>query len=838
MRIEEILRRDDVPADVKLALRELGGRGRTPAGIAWDYRVASVTARLARALTDASIGLDGIAEATLASARDLTGSEHGFVATIDRRTGAAVTHMLIGRPEAPAGPERRRVVFERDAEGRFPSLWGYSLNEQMDFYTNDPAAHPETSPRPPGHIEVASFLSAPAVLGGEAMGQIALANAPGGYADRHLEAVRRLSGLLALAIQRERVLADLRSSLALYGGLFNSAVGGVSVHDREGRIIEANEAACEILGFSREQLFGGDPSYPAWRAVHEDGSPFEPGTSPLRATLRTGLPRRGVVMGLPNPTDGGTRWVLTNCEPLLDGGTGELQGAVATFVDITGLKQAEAGLRRNAEQLRELVRTSHVPMLIVDGEMRILLVNDAFTRATGYTAEHIPEIDSWWTRAYPDPEYRARVRAGWSDRLEKARHHGGAIPAVEVWVTGEDGRRLLMRVGMSPLGERNLVVLEDLTDRRRAEEGQRLAAVGQLAAGVAHDFNNLLMAMSLAAEVASFSEAPEDYRRLSRVVGASARRGADLCRNLMAFARPGEPQVAPTSLESAIDEALGLAARQIEAVEVTVVRDYAAEPRAVLADAGQLQQVFVNLIINACHAMPGGGTLTVSTGHVAGEGLATARFADTGAGMAEETLARVFEPFFTTKGRLGESDTPGAGLGLSVSHGIVTAHGGTIRLISVPGVGTTAEVALPTSEAPAALLPGSPGTMPEAAPGTRHRVLVADDEQPIRELIGVQLSLEGIEAILAADTHEALAALRSHRFDAIISDLMMPGGGAREVLGAVSGMAGAPPVIVMTGRLEQSLRDELLRCGAAGCLAKPFQREALVRALAEVLPRQ
>jgi PAS domain S-box-containing protein len=839
MRVEEILRRDDVPADVRLALAalsEVGGCGRTPAEIAWDYHVAAVTANLARALTDPSLGLDGIAEATLASACELTASEHGFVATIDRRTGAAVAHMLIGRAGTPDEPERRRVTFKRDADGRFPSLWGHSFSERADLYTNDPSGHPQGGPQPAGHPEIRSFLTVPAVLGGDALGQIALANTPSGYADRHLEAIRRLSGLLALAIQRERVMGDLRSSLSLYSGLYGSAVGGVSVHDREGRIVEANDAACEIFGFSREQLFHGDPSYPAWQAVHEDGSRFEPGTSPLRATLRTGLAQRDVVMGLPDPDDGSTRWVLTNCEPLRDAGTGELQGAVATFVDVTRLKQAEAGLRRNAEQLRALVKTSHVPMLIVDRDMRILLANDAFTRATGYTSDDIPDVEAWWAKAYPDPEYRDKVRAGWLERLEGARSRGGSVPAAEVWVTGGDGRRLLMRVGMTPLGERNLVVLEDLTDRRRAEEGQRLAAVGQLAAGVAHDFNNLLMAMSLAAEVANSSEAPEDYRRLSSVVGASTRRGADLCRNLMAFARPGEPQTAPTSLESAIDEALGLAARETEAVDVTVTRDYGEGRRAVLADSAQLQQVFLNIIINACHAMPGGGTLRVATSYgAAGTSTATARFTDTGTGMSEETLARVFEPFFTTKGRLGESDTPGAGLGLSVSHGIVTAHGGTIRLTSAPGRGTTAEVSLPLSTSPATLLPQTPRRLPEAPPDTRHRVLVADDEQPIRDLIGIQLSLEGVEAVLAADTHEALAALRSHRFDAILSDLMMPGGGAREVLAALSETADAPPVIVMTGRLEQSLRDELLGRGAAACLAKPFQRDDLVSALAEAL---
>ena len=378
---------------------------------------------------------------------------------------------------------------------------------------------------------------------------------------------------------------------------------------------------------------------------------------------------------------------------------------------------------------------------------------------------------------------------------------------------------------------------KDMSYRQRAEEAERLAAVGQLAAGVAHEFNNILAAMSMSSEMALAIDSLDRHRQNAELVHKCTERGARICRNLLRFARPEQPRLAPIAIEAAIDAALAMGVREIANAEISVTRDYRAAGSPMLADGGKLEQVFLNLIINACHAMPDGGVLTCQT-RTTPLGGVIVRISDTGTGIPAEHLPRIFEPFFTTKGSLGGGDVPGTGLGLSVVHGIVAAHGGTISVQSELGRGTTFTISLQAAGPQESPTPEPRTTTVSYAPaavGCGKSVLVADDEDLVRETSCGILTMNGYQADQAASADEAVEALRDTPYDLVIADVRMPGGGAQAVLSEVARLGRAVPVLVITGCVDDGIGEEVMRLGATGCLRKPFTLRELLEEVNELV---
>ncbi len=398
-----------------------------------------------------------------------------------------------------------------------------------------------------------------------------------------------------------------------------------------------------------------------------------------------------------------------------------------------------------------------------------------------------------------------------------------------------------------------LVILNDITERKQAAQAQRLAAVGELAAGVAHDFNNMLTAMMMHAEVALPAAADESTRAFVTRIASLAARGASLCRSLMTFARCGELQRTCVAIEHAVDAALDITGPQLQVGGIQVHRDYVPGLPPVAIDLGQIEQVFINLLLNAAHSMPGGGAITVATRPgQAPDGTPGVKVTvtDTGSGIAAEHLPHVFEPFFTTKADPDGDRATGTGLGLSVSHGIVAAHGGAITVRSREGAGTTFELSLPIAGEGDGQTPPAPGDAVEeatqrapatsedratSAPEAAGRVLLAEDEEGSRSILSQFLTRSGYEVTAVAGTSEAIAALRGDPPDIVISDLLMPGGGGREVLDQARALPHPPPVIIMTGSIDAGVHDELVGAGAAICLLKPFSLKELTATVRRIL---
>jgi PAS domain S-box-containing protein len=489
-------------------------------------------------------------------------------------------------------------------------------------------------------------------------------------------------------------------------------------------------------------------------------------------------------------------------------------------------------------------------VVITDGDDRVLRTNRAFCNLIGEAPERVlGEILSDLTRG---------------DGRRPGCAAGAARPAREsatVQISPEEnvsGRWVEVRVDQLRDGAGRLVgavqVIRDITEEKAAEERVRrddkLRALGQLAAGVAHNFNNALTAVLGYTQLARSMTADPALQRNLEIVEVAALDAAKMVRRIQQFARAetDEP-LQEAHLDTIIDDALELTRSRWESdaqaagirYEVRFAREGGC---LVQCDSSGLREVFVNLIINALDAMPEGGTLEIETRWRGA--TASVTVSDSGGGMSETVRERIFEPFFTTKGAAGQ------GLGLAVSYGTIERHRGHIQVASEPGRGSVVTVTLPVRQLgrpdpPAAALPAaaSPG------PPSQGRVLVVEDEEPIRGLVAAVLESEGFEVETAADGEAALRRLASRvgpcgaegaarsGFDLVLTDLAMPGADGMAVAREVRRSAPATRVILMTGygELRRQICEEWGGDETAvdAWLSKPFDGPALLHLIEEVL---
>ena len=641
--------------------------------------------------------------------------------------------------------------------------------------------------------------------------------------------VTRLSLFAREFTDRARAERELQESEEQFRAAFENAPIGMCLVSVGGSFLAANRAVCELLGYAAEELIHARLT----DVVHPSDAPL---TNDQLAALLAGERETCRFEERWFHRDGPMLWVDMSVVLLRDSDS-KPRHYVMHVQDITDRRRAQAALGQSEARLRAVIENIPVMVDAFDEDLNIIYWNRECEAVTGYSDAEIVGNPAGLELLYPDPEHRERYRQELlnpSETGEWERH-----------ITCKDGTVRTIAwanvAGRIPVtGWASWGVGTDVTDRRRAEDAQRLAAVGQLASGVAHEFNNLLAALMLQAELVSDTEADAEAQRLAYLVRRAAETGGEICRDLTVFARPGEPTREQVRVEAILDSALALAERQLQNADITVTRTYQTHGRYVHADPKQLEQVLLNLIINAQHAMPGGGTITVEARHVAqddGAGQVAIIVADTGVGIPPEHLRRIFEPFFTTKGRLGESDTPGTGLGLSVAHGIITAHDGTVRVESEVGGGTKFEIALPAHEGVAEVQPEKVSAPPAIEVSARGaaRVLVAEDAKMLSSLMRAILLGRGHDVTCVDDTEAALAALQADRFDLVITDLLMPGGGGREVLSFARSLGDPPPVLVVTGVTERHVERQTLEMGAAGYIRKPFTRAELSEAVEMVL---
>ncbi len=474
----------------------------------------------------------------------------------------------------------------------------------------------------------------------------------------------------------------------------------------------------------------------------------------------------------------------------------------------------------------------------------LLYVNIAFARMFGYESpEAMLQVPV--TRLYADPGRREELTQviairGWFDNEEVRflRRDGSTFWALvsSTGVKGMDGRVQYIDGALS-----------DITERKRLEEqlrqAQKMEAVGKLAGGVAHDFNNLLTAITGYAEaltdyLPAGSQAHEDAEEITR----AAQRAAALTRQLLAYSR--QQVLAPQVLElPVVVDQLGGMLRRLIGEDVRLVIRHAPGDSFVRVDRGQIEQVLLNLVVNARDAMPNGGTITISTAPVEiDEAFATTALdtapgphvcltvEDTGTGMDDATRRRAFDPFFTTK-----AQGKGTGLGLSTVYGIIRQSEGSVVLESTPGSGTTVRVYLPRArERPGAIHPDSRTTPTPDAGGV---ILVVEDEEMVRDLVCRTLRRAGYTVLVADNGVEALrmSGAFPSPIDLMVTDVIMPRMGGRELADRITALRPGLRILFVSGYANEATGDSELLGPGAEYLQKPFTPSTLLERVREML---
>ena len=632
------------------------------------------------------------------------------------------------------------------------------------------------------------------------------------------------------------VLKQIRNSEEKYRNLINTANDAILVIDAQTRLIlEANNKAVEILGIPEQQLIGkpesqlysyqGDEASPQLRIPSSAGPAHNRELQLLRAH------------GTPVPVE-------------VSASVTELNGrlaVVAIFRDIRDRLEAAAVLRRSEDRFSYLIQnlSDVITVVAVDGTM--LYHSPSIARVAGYQPS---ELLGKSFLACLHPEDEPAVRAA----LERLTLKVGSAAPPEYRFRRKDGSWVwLESVGNNLLNDVAVggivVTSRDVTGRRGLEEqvrqSQKMEAVGRLAGGIAHDFNNLLMVIQGYAEIVLEVEGTTPTVRKSvETIVRTTESAASLTRQLLSFSRKHvfSPQV--LDLNELVDHMsemlLGVLRDEME----FLVKLHP-EACCVSADPGQIEQVIMNLVVNARDAMPQGGKLTLETAHVIRDsarasqpaalprgGYVMLAVTDTGIGMDADTQTRIFEPFFTTK-----SKDEGTGLGLSVVYNIVRASGGHVRVSSEPGRGSTLQVFFPRVDAPAKPRPSAAPV--QALRTGKETILVAEDQPDLRWMICQFLQELGYSVLEAKDGGDAVALAEQYKgtIDVLLTDVVMPHIRGSEVARRLAATRPEMKVIFMSGYTEGefgAVPGENLEPGPT-LLQKPFELDSLALKIRQVL---
>jgi two-component system, cell cycle sensor histidine kinase and response regulator CckA len=599
----------------------------------------------------------------------------------------------------------------------------------------------------------------------------------------------------------------------IYRALFDSTAVGVVVCDGKRTLLEANDAYCRIVGRTREEILGESA----------DGFTlgFDPAPAELRRLAAGEIDQYTVEKRYVRP-DGSTVWVRVTGSPI----SRAEDRYVAVVEDLSERDLAEQQLHEKAALLERAHAAARLGSYSADLVARRVMVSRELAHVLGASADAFEiDADEFGRRFVPEEHIAPHAEA-----IDAARTHGGPL-AFHTQMRKADGSYIHARVyGNVEIDEagtavREIGVIQDVSDEHALEEqlrqSQKLEAVGQLAGGVAHDFNNLLTVIAGNAQLTLMSSDDEKVLEDTRELLRATERASQLVRQLLAFSRYEATEAGAFELNEVVEEVAGMLGRLIEEnVELEI--DLDEDDLAVLADRGGIEQVLLNLAVNARDAMPHGGRLSIRTRRV--DESALIAVSDDGVGMDERTRERIFEPFFTTKAR-GE----GTGLGLSTVYGIVIGAGGSIQVDSEPGLGTTFTILLPVAAA---------GELAEDVPkprglvhGAGERVLLVEDEPMVRSVAAEILTRAGYATMAVGDGEEALQLIdEGERFDVLVSDFMMPKLNGLQLADELEARGVTMPIVYTSGySAGLELQDRLI--GHAGFVAKPFSGEALTAAV-------
>ncbi len=629
----------------------------------------------------------------------------------------------------------------------------------------------------------------------------------------------------------DQAFMSLQGSLRDWEWTFDSVADPIFILDSNDRILRLNHAAANLLKRRPQEVLGET----CYRLIH--GTEAPPDFCPHHITLKTGKPAKTVVE---EPYLGGFYEIATT--PIVDE-AGQVIGSVHVTRDITERKRMEEALKLSEEKYRSVVANANDSIFIAqDGFIKF--PNPSTLRLTGYAEEDYANTP-FLNLIHPDDKEMVLER-------HRRRLQGEDVPnnysfrifnkaGAELWV--QLNGVLVEWEGKPAI----LCFLRDITPQKRLEaqilQAQKMEAVGILAGGIAHDFNNLLQTILGYSEILLMDDQNRSIpnQELNQIKHA-AKRGAELTQQLLTFSRKVQSKLRPVNLNQEVRQVEKLLQRTIpKMIEVELVLED--DLKTVHADPAQIEQILMNLAVNARDAMPEGGKITIHTQNVTLDKLfckdhlgakpghhVRLTVSDTGHGMDEKTLRQIFDPFFTTKG-VGK----GTGLGLAMVYGIIKSHGGYIHCVSEKGKGTTFNIYFPVAEQ--VMVEKKPRGEEKEPRGGQETILVVDDEESILNFGEKFLRTYGYTVLKASNGEECLNIYREKKdiIDLIILDLIMPGMGGHKCLKELLKMNPKAKVIIASGYSADGFPKNLVEAGAKAFINKPYDVNQIFRAIREVL---
>lgn len=656
-------------------------------------------------------------------------------------------------------------------------------------------------------------------------------------------------GIVQVEKRREEAERVLRESERRLSDIINFLPDAILAIDNGGKVIAWNKAIEEMTGCPGKDMIGkGDyeyaiPFYGKRRPILVD---FVTSWNEEMESQYSFIKKEGETLFTETAVPfvrGRNRILAGKATPLYDT-QGNMVGAIESIRDMTERRQAEDALFNEKEKLRFLSENAPFGMVLIGPDGRFLYINPKFKEIFGYDIDDVPDGRTWFRKAYPDDALRREVIGTWvGDTTDKP--YGQQTQRIFP-VTCKDGSVKTISFTTVFLKEADkIMVCEDITERQRLEKqllnAQKMEAIGTLSGGIAHDFNNILMGIQGYASLIMLDIGPDDpqYERLKRIE-EQVKSAAELTGQLLGFARGGKYVIRPVNLNELVEKTSSMFGRTKK--EIAIHCTYESDIWAIEADRGQIEQVLLNLYLNAWQAMPYGGDLSLETRNVSPDESRETEYSiqpgryvkvsvsDIGVGMDERVRERIFEPFFTTK-ELGR----GTGLGLAMVYGIVKNHNGHIDVTSEPGKGTTFALYFPAS---AKRLEEESTETPGILKGS-ETILVVDDEpgvlavsKEIFEALGYTVHgvKSGAEAIALYEEMKGSISL-------VIVDMIMPGLSGSETFDRIRELDPSAKIILSSGYSLDGQAQHIMEKGCDGFIQKPFDIALISRKVRELLDK-
>lgn len=654
------------------------------------------------------------------------------------------------------------------------------------------------------------------------------------------------------AAERVRLEQKLHDLEDLLNGVFDESPYPSWISDANGNLIRINQSCCRLLGIVEEDVIGR-------YNVFEDAQVIAQGLVPLVRTAfeegkRIGFDMTYEASHIVRESHGSYPFITIMVTMIpIKNAKGKVRNVLVQHVDITARRQAEEALRKSEERFLGMAEQLLDVLFQTDAAGKLTYLSPSVTHMLGWSPDEVLGEHAALLLTVQDAECVARV-------IREVAESGTPVRNLALTLKRKDGSTLSGEITVSRAVRGDAVqgtlgLIRDITEREQAaqererlegrlRQAQKMEAIGQLAGGIAHDFNNLLQVILGQVDVSEQMVEPDS--RATGVFGEVRRateRAAELTRQLLAFSRRQIISPMDLDLNELVQNVLKMV-RRVIGEHIHLRFKPGRDLGTVHVDSGQIDQVLMNLCVNARDAMPNGGTLTIETQgmtideeycreHVeATPGrYVLLRVTDTGCGMDEETRLQIFDPFFTTKG-MGQ----GTGLGLATVYGIVKQHDGLIDVYSEPNAGTVFNIYIPSVERPAEEI-----APPVEAPATggKEAILVAEDEESVRRIVSRMLKMSGYTVFEAADGEEALRVFEEHRdtISLALLDIIMPKLGGRAVMDHIQATCPSVRFLFSSGYSESAIHTNFVIKEGLHLISKPYHKADLLRAVRGILDK-